>query len=296
MNIRVLNSFLCVCRTGSITKAAEILHISQPALSRQIIELESELDAKLFTREGKRMQLTESGCLMQTRAQEIVEIAARTKREIAESGAFLSGIVRIGCVESSAVDMLLKAFRRVQAHYPHVVLEAYSADGDDIRAALDLDKIDMGIVLEPIESAKYEALPLPHEDVWGIVVRRDSPEGALDSIDFARASEMPLILPRRYIVLDDIAAWFGVEPEKLNVVLYHNLPTLAFRFAAEGLGAVLCVKGSFDIRPVDNLKFLPFDPIRTAGHRLIRRRNRRLSKACEILWERASVQFAASQA
>ena len=292
MNIRVLKSFLCVCRTGSVTKAAEMLHISQPALSRQIQELEAELDAKLFTRDGRRMQLTESGCLMQTRAKEIVEIEARAKREIAESGDYLSGIVRIGCVESSATDILLAAYERLRARYPHVHVEVYSADGDDIRAALDAERIDMGIVLEPIESAKYDAIALPHADVWGVVVRRDSPEGALDALDFATAAKLPLILPRRYIVLDDIAEWFGVDPKALNVVLYHNLPTLALRFASAGIGAVLCVKGSFEIRPVEGLKFIPFEPLRTAGHRLIRRRNRTLGRACEILWARAKAQFA----
>ncbi len=287
MNIRVLRSFLCVCRTASISKAAEQLHISQPALSRQIQELENELDTKLFVRETRRMHLTESGFLLQLRAQEIVDIAERTKREIAESGDFLSGIVKLGCVESAAINFVLDKFIFAKAKYPSVLFEAYSADGDDIRTALDTDKIDMGIVLEPIEAAKYKSIELPVVDRWGVVVKTDSPVAALSGISPAETAKLPLILPRRHIVIDHLTEWMGVEVKNLNIVMFHNLPTLSIRFVAGGFGALLCVEGAYKARPMDGVVFVPITPDQTVRHMLIRRRNRRLGKASEIFWRHA---------
>ena len=175
MNTKVLKTFLTICRVGSITKAAQLLYISQPALSRQIQDLEEELGCKLFDRSKRQLALTESGFLIQQRAQEILNLDERTKKELRENAGFLSGELRIGCVESSAVRFLADKFQAFRATYPQVQFELYSADGDDIRSALDHDRIDMGILLEPVEAAKYDAIDLPVADRWGIVVREDNP-------------------------------------------------------------------------------------------------------------------------
>mgnify|MGYP000559142193 CR=1 FL=1 len=172
MNTKVLKTFLTICRVGSITKAAQLLYISQPALSRQIQDLEEELGCKLFDRSKRQLSLTESGFLLQQRAQEILNLDERTKKELRENSGFLSGELRIGCVESSAVRFLADKFQAFRAAYPQVQFELYSADGDDIRSALDHDRIDMGILLEPVEAAKYDAIDLPVADRWGIVGAR----------------------------------------------------------------------------------------------------------------------------
>lgn len=189
MNTKVLKTFLTICRVGSITKAAQLLYISQPALSRQIQDLEEELGCKLFDRSKRQLALTESGFLLQQRAQEILNLDERTKKELRENAGFLSGELRIGCVESSAVRFLADKFQAFRATYPQVQFELYSADGDDIRSALDHDRIDMGILLEPVEAAKYDAIDLPVADRWGIVVREDNP---VASKTFADGKQSPL--------------------------------------------------------------------------------------------------------
>lgn len=285
MNTKVLKTFLTICRVGSITKAAQLLYISQPALSRQIQDLEDELGCKLFDRSKRQLALTESGFLLQQRAQEILNLDERTKKELRENAGFLSGELRIGCVESLAVPYLAEKFQRFHADYPQVQFEIYSADGDDIRRALDHDRIDMGIVLEPIEAAKYDAIDLPIADRWGIVVRDDSPAASRASVGTAELAAMRMILPRRAIVRNEIKTWFSDIVTDKSVVLYHNLPSLSLHFIKSGIGdALLCVEGSYSIRSTSGLRFIPLEPQRAARHKFVRRKNHRLSKAGEIFW------------
>lgn len=287
MNFRVLKAFLVVSRFGNITHASEFLHISQPALSRQIAELEAELDTRLFERTSRRLTLTANGLLFESRARELVKIYEEIRDELRQAENEYTGLIRFGCVESSVVEFVIDVFTELMQHYPHLTFELYAADGDDIREALDHGNLDMGILLEPVEAAKYESIPLPWSDRWGIVVSENSPEAKLENISIQQLSDMRLILPRRWIVQDEIASWMGIAREHLNVLMYHNLPTLPIRFVQKGIGAVLCVEGSYGVRPAAGTRFLPLSPEQRAGHRLVRRRNIKPSKVCRLVWDTA---------
>ncbi len=287
MNFRVLKAFLVVSRFGNITRASEFLHISQPALSRQIAELEAELDTRLFERTSRRLTLTANGLLFESRARELVKIYEEIRDELRQAENEYTGLIRFGCVESSVVEFVIDVFTELMQHYPHLTFELYAADGDDIREALDHGNLDMGILLEPVEAAKYESIPLPWSDRWGIVVSENSPEAKLENISIQQLSDMRLILPRRWIVQDEIASWMGIAREHLNVLMYHNLPTLPIRFVQKGIGAVLCVEGSYGVRPAAGTRFLPLSPEQRAGHRLVRRRNIKPSKVCRLVWDTA---------
>lgn len=287
MNFRVLKAFLVVSRFGNITRASEFLHISQPALSRQIAELEAELNTRLFERTSRRLTLTANGLLFESRARELVKIYEEIRDELRQAENEYTGLIRFGCVESSVVEFVIDVFTELMQHYPHLTFELYAADGDDIREALDHGNLDMGILLEPVEAAKYESIALPWSDRWGIVVSENSPEAKLENISIQQLSDMQLILPRRWIVQDEIASWMGIAREHLNVLMYHNLPTLPIRFVQKGIGAVLCVEGSYGVRPTTGTRFLPLSPEQRAGHRLVRRRNIKPSKVCRLVWDTA---------
>lgn len=287
MNFRVLKAFLVVSRFGNITRASEFLHISQPALSRQIAELEAALDTQLFERTSRRLTLTANGLLFESRARKLVKIYEEIRDELRQAENEYTGLIRFGCVESSVVEFVIDVFTELMQHYPHLTFELYAADGDDIREALDHGNLDMGILLEPVEAAKYESIALPWSDRWGIVVSENSPEAKLENISIQQLSGMRLILPRRWIVQDEIASWMGIAREHLNVLMYHNLPTLPIRFVQKGIGAVLCVEGSYGVRPTAGTRFLPLSPEQRAGHRLVRRRNIKPSKVCRLVWDTA---------
>ncbi len=284
MNIRQLKSFVTVCKIGNISRASEVLHVSQPALSRQIQELEREFDCQLFVREKRKIELTEVGYLFLLRAQEMLDIAERTKREVLNSQSDLAGQIRVGCVESYAAKVFLEVVSPWLKEHTGVELDLYSADGDDIRRNLDEDKLDFAVVLDPIEVAKYDSIAFPGKDRWGAVVRegeRLEGQTTFEAHDFER---FPVILTRRRIVRDNIAAWFSIDPKQIRTRISHNLPSNALLLVELGFGAMICVEGSYSNRPVPGLCFLPFSPERICTHRVIRKKNRPQPKVCENFW------------
>lgn len=290
MDTRHLKAFLAVCDAGNITRSSETLHLSQPALTRRMQELESYYDVQLFERGRKGVLLTEAGYHLQVRAREIVALESRTKEELEARGGRVKGVVRIGCVETNAAHVLAHRLARWHAENPEAQFELYAADGDDLRARLDEGGLDMAVLIEPVEVAKYESIPADVTERWGIVLRRDAPEvveaferrgGAVTVEELAR---MPLILPRRHIVREALRAWFGEAAENLRIAGWHNLPTNTLELVRAGLGGIVCVEGAFDLRPAPDLVFLPLTPERRSKQCWVRLKNRKLSRAAESFW------------
>lgn len=284
MDLRVLKAFITVCRLGNITKASKALYISQPALTRQIQDLETELGCKLLNRSTRSLSLTEDGYLLLLRAQEIIDLANQVKRELSEKGNDLRGLIRIGVVESSVIKPLANAITQFKKDFPHVSFDIYSADGDDLKRALDENKLDIAFLIEPVESAKYERIPLDVKERWGLVVRKEDYPEKTHEISLTEVAQHPLIVPRRYIVLSEISSWFGVPEDKLNIFSFHNLLSNALPFVENGSAVSLCIEGAFSNRPVPALRFLPLVPERTSFHVATRKKNRKLSKPCELFW------------
>ncbi len=111
MELRVLRYFLTVASEDSITNAANILHITQPTLSRQLMQLEEELGVQLFVRGKKAITLTEAGMLLRSRAEEIVDLANRTEKEFLNQKNFLSGEIFIGAGETSGMKELARIIK-----------------------------------------------------------------------------------------------------------------------------------------------------------------------------------------
>ena len=274
MDIRLLEYFLAVAKYGNITRASEQLHVTQPTISRQLMDLEETVGTPLLIRGKRQVTLTDAGVLFQQRAEEIVSLMEKTMRDITDQDDLLGGTVAVGFVESCVSRMLPKVLTGFSSRYPKVKYELYSADGDDIREKLDRGDLDFGILVEPVESAKYDFFRLPYWETWGVVMRKDDPLAQKEAIQKEDLLSIPLILPRREIVQDHIAGWFGVDRSRLNVFAGHNLINNAALLAEAGLGYVVCVGGSFEIRGGENLCFIPLSPERTTGHVLAWKKNR----------------------
>lgn len=274
MDTRLLEYFLAVAKYGNITRASEQLHVTQPTISRQLMDLEEALGTPLLIRGKRQVTLTEAGILFQQRAEEIISLMEKTMRDVIDQDDLLGGTVTLGCVESCVSRMLPKVLAGFSARYPKVKYEIYSADGDDIREKLDQGELDFGILVEPVETAKYDFFRLPYWETWGVVMRKDDPLAQKESLQKEDILPLPLILPRREIVQDHIAGWFGVDRSQLNVFAGHNLLNNAALLAEAGLGYIICVGGSFGIRGGENLRFIPLSPERKTGHMLAWKKNR----------------------
>lgn len=260
MEIRVLRYFLAVVREESITKAAELLHITQPTLSRQIAQMEDEMGVRLFDRGTRKIVLTNEGILLRRRAEEILELVDKTERELVEQEEMVEGTVSLGCGDLTAVQLMPDLIRGFHERYPAVTFELYTATADHVKERMDRGVTDIGLLLEPINKEKYDYINLHHQEQWVVVMSPDSPLAELDAVSPKDLRGLPLILPHRLNVQSELARWFGDEFEKLNVLFTSNLPSNSSIMVHYGLAYSIIVKGSITFWDPEKITYRPLSP------------------------------------
>jgi DNA-binding transcriptional LysR family regulator len=260
MEIRLLKYFLTVAREESITKGAEILHITQPTLSRQLMQLEEKLGVQLFTRGKTKITLTDEGMLLRRRAEEILDLVDRTEREFSEQDNLIAGEIFIGAGETNAMHVLANLVKKFNEEYPQVKYSLYSGNADDIKERIDKGLIDIGLLTEPVNIEKYDFIRLPNKETWGVLMQKDSPLAKKEFIKPEDLTNMPIINTKRSMVQNEIENWFGVQYEKLNVIANYNLIYNAAIMVEEWLGYALCFEKLVNINDETNLCFKPFYP------------------------------------
>lgn len=277
MELRVLRNFLAVAREGTVTHAAERLFLSQPALSKQLKELEEELGCLLFTRGARRLSLTPEGHLFRARAEEILALADRARAELA-AGEALAGTLAIGAGETPAMRLLARAAVALRARHPAVRLALHSGNAQDVAARLERGLDDFGLLIAPFDLAPYDFLRLPRPDRWGLLLRKDCPLAAKPAVAPGDLAGLPLLVSRQARVPGDLAAWLGRPTDGLCVVGTYNLAYNAALMVAEGLGCALVLDGLADVSPGSPLAFRPLAPALTADVALVWERHRPLSR------------------
>lgn len=244
MELRVLQYFLAVVREESITKAAEVLHITQPTLSRQLTQLEEEVGVKLFVRGSRHITLTNEGMLLRRRAEEISELVDKTERELNEQDEQVDGTVCIGCGELEATKVLPPLIAAFHERYPLVKFDLYTGNADLVTERMDRGLIDIGLLLEPVDIDKYEFMRLNVQEHWAVIMPPDAPLATKKVVTAADLATVPLILPSRIKVQGELASWFGDYYPKLNVMFRSNFSTNACVMVQQGLGYVLTIEGA----------------------------------------------------
>ncbi len=282
MELRVLRYFLAVAREQSISDAAEFLHITQPTLSRQIMELEDELGTKLFVRGAKsrRLVLTEEGRLLRARAQEIIELADRTKSEILSGSSSITGDVYIGAGETDAMRLVARAVCELRESYPGMVFHLYSGNAQAITERLDKGLIDFGLIIGSHDLSRYDVLKLPVKDRWGVLAPLDSAVARLDGVGVGQLAALPLMLSAQAGENGELNAFLGGQ--KLKRIATYNLVHNASLFVEEGFGYALTLENLVYNPEQRGLCFRPIVPELTSEIRLIKKRYAVLSRAAEV--------------
>ena len=266
MELRVLKYFLAVAREENITKAAALLHLTQPTLSRQLMQLEEELGVQLFRRSRYHVELTEDGMLLRRRAQELVDLAEKTTREFTLRETELMGEIAIGAGETRSMSFLSRAMVSFRERYPKVTFRIFSATADDVKERLDTGLLDMGLLTEPVDVGRYAFCRMKERDRWGVLVRLDSPLAGLDSVTPDDLEQIPLIISGRERVQRELANWFGDRWERLQIAASFNLILNAANMVRYGVGTAL----SFDLNfSFDDLRFIPLSPTMDTGTVLV---------------------------
>lgn len=282
MELRVLRYFLAVAREETISGAAESLHVTQPTLSRQLMELEEQLGKKLFIRGSRRVTLTDEGAFLRKRAQEIVDLADRTEADFKASDEIVGGNVYIGGGETDAMRIIAQVVGRMRRDYPHIRVHLFSGNADDVTERLDKGLLDFGILIEPGDITKYDYIRLPATDTWGLLMRRDSVLAALPDIKAENLLEIPLLCSRQSLVRNELSGWFGSDSDKLNVVMTYNLIYNAAIMVQEGIGYALCLDKLVNTTGDSALCFRLLSPRLEAQLYVVWKKHPAFSRASEI--------------
>lgn len=281
METRVLNYFLMVAKLGNVTRAAENLHITQPTLSRQIADLEKEMGIELFDRSNRHLVLTKAGTVFQQRAQMIIDLIKQTEIEVKQENDELTGTIHLGCVESSASNFIMEIVKKMQQLFPNVKFDIYTGNGDTLRERIDQGFIDVALLIEPIETAKYNYLVLPTKDTWGVLMRKDDPLAKKNKITNNDLYQLPIITNHRSLVRDELIDILKLNPSKLNIVAEYNLTSNVIQLVKLGDYYLLGIKGIYEMHNDPEITFVPFAPAKETGHVLAWRKNTMLSPATE---------------
>lgn len=264
MELRTLRYFLTTANEGNITKAAEILHVTQPTLSRQLMELERELGTTLILRGKKGVTLTDDGLFFRQRAEEIVELADRAEKAFVE---------RDGATEAIGSRMLAKIMKRFSEKYPLVQFHLYNEMADNIKDKIDKGLVDIGLLLEPVDTSKYEYVRLSQKETWGVLMMDSHSLADRESISVEEIAGYPLILPLRENVRAEILNWLGKEERELSIPLYYTLLSNAVLMVEVGMGCAFCLDGALAIHSSPKLRFIPITPEHTTRSVLLWKKN-----------------------
>lgn len=280
MNIRVLRYFIEIVREGNISSAAHRLHISQPALSRQIMDLETTLGVTLFERGHRQIKLTQEGYYLYERAQEITALVDKTTYHL-QSNSVVSGTLDIGAGESSALMPLMDVLAQILRYYPEVRVNLTSGDSTAIRQQVGQGSLEFGVVMGHENLLNYNSLTLPAQNRWGILMRRTEPLAAKPVITPGDLLGLSLLTSVQSRVQDTFRDWAGDLINQYNFVGNYNLLYNAELLVKAGAGMALAYDGIANLYDQD-LVFRPLAPALTDANILIWNKDHQLPNVAQL--------------
>ncbi|HJC58091.1 MAG TPA: LysR family transcriptional regulator [Candidatus Eisenbergiella intestinipullorum] len=294
MELRVLQYFLAVAREQNITAAAESLHLSQPTLSTQLKALEEELGKQLLirgTKGSRKVTLTQEGMILRKRAEEILDLVQKTENEISLSDDVVAGDIYIGTGETNTIRLFARAAGKLQRSCPHIHYHIFSGNSAYVLEMLDKGLVDFGLLYSSVDLSKYDTLNVPVRDVWGVLMRRDSPLAKKEAIRPEDLWDLPLIVSHQENARPLLSSWLKKDLSELNVVATYNLVLNASMLTDEGFGYTICYDRLLDTENSPSLCFRPLSPPLEAEATIIWKKYQVFSRAAEAFLEQLKKTF-----
>lgn len=290
MDIKSLKYFLTSAREGSITKAANILNLTQPNLSRQINNLEKEIGKKLFVRSNYSIKLTPDGVLLKKRAEEIIDLMEKTKMEFKSSEDVIAGDIYIGSGETYYIKIIADIIKELRDLYPNIIYHIHSGVYSDITEKLDRGLSDFGLLIGSFDEAKYDYIEMPYKELYGLLMKKDSHLSKKKYITKEDLLNIPIICPKRFFnnksKSNKFYEWIGEDIDKLNIVLTYNLIYNAAIMVEEGIGYVITMDKLINTVSESDLCFIPLKPKLYVTSSIIWKKNQVFSKASKIFLDK----------
>lgn len=279
MDIKILKYFIAVAEEKTISKAAQKLYISQPALSKQLKELENELDLQLFERGSRNIKLTEDGSFLLTQANEIVELMDKTLNNLNKNKE-VNGEIYIGSGETKGVETIIPTINRFLTDYKNVTFDFYSGNANEIMEKIEKGVLDFGIVIEPVYKKDYNHIRLPYKETWGLLTAKNGIFKENKVISPKDIMNIPLMVSKQSFHDQILSNWLGENLYNLNVVSTYNLLYNASILVNNNIAHAICIENIINTENT-NLKFIPFSPHLNSELSIIWKKNKKLSRAAE---------------
>ncbi|MFV0559211.1 MAG: LysR family transcriptional regulator [Enterococcus sp.] len=261
MEIRLLRYFWTVAQEGNITKAARVLNITQPTLSRQIKELEETVGTMLFQRVKNHLVLTQDGVFLKERAEEILQLSDKLEADIfTKKNQQLAGNFTVGCVEADNSDTLAMMIEELINDYPEVTFDLVTGTSEDISDKLEKGLLDFALLLEPVSLNDVESLRLPREEKWGILMSNEFFLANQEVMTPEDIKGLSLMMSNRKEVQQLFSEWAKIPVDELTIKGNFNLIYNVLSLVENKVGVALLIEGAIVNRTLDTMKFLPLDP------------------------------------
>lgn len=281
MELRVLNYFVATAQELNMTRAAQKLLVSQPALSRQIADLEDELGVKLFNRQPRHLTLTPAGQYLYEQAKEILTLASKTKSNL-QSSAVISGDLTIAAGESFAMQRLMNIVSNIIRDYPTVKIHILSGDYEFAERRLDTGAVDFAVIIGNLPLDNYASLQLPEKDTWGVLMTKDDPlakKSAITAEDLVGRNVLNSQQAENRKYFD---SWFGNYKEQINIIGTVNLNFNGTLLVKNKAAIMLTLDKLANISDESNLTFRPITPMLKQPVTVIWKRETNLSSVADL--------------
>lgn len=285
MELRVLNYFLATAQELNMTRAAEKLLVSQPALSRQIADLEDELGVKLFIRKPRQLTLTPAGQYLQEQAKEILTLSEKTKRNL-QSTAIISGDLTIAGGESIAMQRIVNVMSNIVQDYPTVKIHILSGDYQFAEKRLNTGTVDFAVIIGNLPLNGYASMQLPEKDSWGILATTDDPLAKKEYITPSDIVNRPIINSQQaesYGIFDN---WFGNYKEQINIIGTYNLSYNGTLLVKNHAAIMLTLDKLANTSAESGLVFIPLKPAIYQPLNIIWKKETTLSPVAQLFLDR----------
>lgn len=293
MELKSLKYFLTVAREENLTRASQILYITQPALSKQLKILEEELGKKLFVRKNSGIKLTDAGKLLCEKAAELVNLSEKIFAEF-KSDELTGGEIFFGLAESYQIRYLAKEFRQLKNIYPNSHCHIISGDTEQVIDKLNTGILDFAVLAETPDFYKYNFLEFPEADEWGLIIPADDELAKLNQIKFEDLIGLPLFCSEQAWTRE-ISEWCGGKINQLNLEMTLKLSYNGSIFVKEKLGYLLTFDKLIDVSEESGLIFRPLYPKLETKLYLVWKKFPTFSPMAEKFLNRIKISFAAKK-
>ena len=294
MEIRTLRYFLAVAREENMTRAAELLHVTQPTLSKALKSLEDELGKKLFTRRSFSITLTEEGILLRNRAEDLVSMADKIEQEFLSLDSVSGGDIYFGLAESYQIRWLAKEIRAFKKLCPDLRYHITSGDTEQVTEKLDKGLLDFAVICETPDEKKYDSILFPEADYFGVVVPADCELAEKSCITADDLVGLPLFCSEQSWE-NDIRPWAKEQFAALHLEGSFRLSYNGSMFTKEGLGFLLVLSNLIDTSAGSGLVFRPLYPHLEMKMYLIWSKYQRFTPIAELFLKQIQASFAGSR-